>query len=419
MTRNTARRSVMIFSGVCTHCPYGCRLWPTICSNRRTDARGHRRTPQSRPAGRNCDDDHADNDDDDVSDELNTEFLEVIRASPDDQRDLFTTTARRMGTNERNVEKDFWVCWTLDALFNGRTEGSPRLLFKGGTSLSKAFGLIGRFSEDIDIVVFREDLGFDTDIGKLEAMGLNKRKGHIDAMIGACHEHISGSCRTDLESNLATAIGEAGVAASAANVAAADEDGRQQTLLLRYRSAIDVGDGYVQPVVRIECGARSALDPHGAALIVPYVSEDLGDADLTVPNVTTVDPGRTFWDKVVILHGLRNWFDRRNILRQEGQRISRHYYDVHQLLSSEVGKSAVADRGLGMDSARHARMFFYHRDFNLDSAVDGRFTLTPSDGMIDGLRSDYDKMSDMIFGDVPDFDEVIASVRALDTQLNS
>jgi hypothetical protein len=350
---------------------------------------------------------------------VNTEFLKVIRASPDDQRDLFATTARRMGTNERNVEKDFWVCWTLDALFNGRPEGSPRLLFKGGTSLSKAFGLIGRFSEDIDIVVFREDLGFDSDVQKLEAMGVNKRNRRIDAIVGACHEHIYGSFRTELESNLATAIGEAGVTEWAANVAAADDDGSQQTLLVRYRSAFDVGDSYVQPAVRIECGARSALDPHAAARVVPYVAEDLGSADMTVPNVTTVDAGRTFWDKVVILHGLRNWFDRRNSLRQEGQRISRHYYDVHQLLSSEVGKSAVADRALGMDSARHARMFFYQRDFNLDSAVDGRFTPTPADGMIDALRGDYDRMSGMIFGAVPDFDEVIASVRALDAKLNS
>lgn len=301
---------------------------------------------------------------------MNTEFLKVIRASAEDQRDLFATTARRMGTNERNVEKDFWVCWTLDALFNGRPEGSPRLLFKGGTSLSKAFGLIGRFSEDIDIVVFREDLGFDTDVQKLEAMGVNKRKGHIDAIIDSCHKHIYGAFRTDLELSLATALGEAGLAAAAAHVVVAEDDITQQTLLLRYSSAIAIGDGYVQPAVRIECGARSALDPHGPALVTPYVSEDLKGADMNVPGVTTVDARRTFWDKVVILHGLRNCFDRRNSLRQEGQRISRHYYDVHQLLLSPVGKSAVGDKGLGVDSARHARMFFYHRDFNLDSAVE-------------------------------------------------
>jgi hypothetical protein len=86
-------------------------------------------------------------------------FKTVLSASAKDRRDLFVSTGGRMGTVEQNIEKDFWVCWTLDALFNGLQPGGPRLLFKGGTSLSKGFGLIERFSEDIDITVFREDIG--------------------------------------------------------------------------------------------------------------------------------------------------------------------------------------------------------------------------------------------------------------------
>ena len=88
---------------------------------------------------------------------MNPGFSEFLSASPEDRRDVFLGTARRLGTPEQNVEKDFWVTWTLDALFNGLPDGHPRLLFKGGTSLSKAYGLISRFSEDIDITVFRED----------------------------------------------------------------------------------------------------------------------------------------------------------------------------------------------------------------------------------------------------------------------
>ena len=88
---------------------------------------------------------------------MNAGFQTVNNARDEDRRDLFLTTARRLGTAVQNVEKDFWVCWTLDVLFNGLPAGGPRLLFKGGTSLSKAFGLINRFSEDIDITVFRDD----------------------------------------------------------------------------------------------------------------------------------------------------------------------------------------------------------------------------------------------------------------------
>jgi len=89
---------------------------------------------------------------------MNSGFSEFLRAAPRDRRDVFLGAATRLGTPEQNVEKDFWVTWTLDVLFNGLPAGHPRFLFKGGTSLSKAYGLISRFSEDIDITVFREDL---------------------------------------------------------------------------------------------------------------------------------------------------------------------------------------------------------------------------------------------------------------------
>jgi predicted nucleotidyltransferase component of viral defense system len=90
---------------------------------------------------------------------MNLDFLRIISASSNDRRDLFLATSNRLGAPLQNVEKDFWVCWVLDLLFNGQKANEPRLLFKGGTSLSKAYGLIARFSEDIDITVFKEDLG--------------------------------------------------------------------------------------------------------------------------------------------------------------------------------------------------------------------------------------------------------------------
>jgi predicted nucleotidyltransferase component of viral defense system len=116
---------------------------------------------------------------------LNTAFHTVIAANDNERRDLFLGTAARLGTAVQNVEKDFWVCWTLDALFNGLPKDNPRLLFKGGTSLSKAFGLIARFSEDIDITVFRGDLGFNADTAELEAMS-----GKKASRSARCHSHV-------------------------------------------------------------------------------------------------------------------------------------------------------------------------------------------------------------------------------------
>jgi len=109
--------------------------------------------------------------------------------------DVFLTTARRLGRAVQNVEKDFLACWTLDVLFNGLPENHPRLLFKGGTSLSKSFGLINRFSEDIDITVFRNDLGEPTSIQELKALSGKKRRPRIDAIRAACQIFINGPFR--------------------------------------------------------------------------------------------------------------------------------------------------------------------------------------------------------------------------------
>lgn len=123
---------------------------------------------------------------------MNEAFREIIAASDVDRRDLFVGTATRLGTTVQHVEKDFWVCWVLDALFNGLPAGGPRLLFKGGTSLSKGFGLISRFSEDIDITVFRGDLGQPVEPTDLEALSGKQRRHRLDAIRNACRTFIQG-----------------------------------------------------------------------------------------------------------------------------------------------------------------------------------------------------------------------------------
>jgi hypothetical protein len=155
-----------------------------------------------------------------------------------------------------------------------------------------------------------------------------------------------------------------------------------------------------------------------SATIRPYVSDDVPDIDLTVADVTTIQPTRTFWDKVVIVHGLRAWFEKRGELRQEGQRISRHYYDLHVVFHGDNGAQALADLTLGAECVRHAQMFFNRPDFNLGAATPGSFGLTPVGKMMDALRRDYDAMAGMIIGPVPRFEDVIASITAIEERLN-
>jgi hypothetical protein len=348
---------------------------------------------------------------------MNRAFDEVLAAGADAMLSAFDTTALRLGTVSQNIEKDFWVCWTLDALFNGLKEGGPRLLFKGGTSLSKGFGLINRFSEDIDVTVFRDDIGEPATIEELEALTGKKRRARLDEIKDACKAYINGPLRDELTLILQDRLRTAGRDAAAARVEADDADPDGQTLLIWYPAATPRSD-YVRAAIKIESGAKSALDPNSEVPIKPYVDDDLPALDLTVPAVRTVDPERTFWDKVVILHGLRRWFDKRGELRGGGQRVSRHYYDLHRLAAAPVGAAAGAETALGVDCVAHARMFFNRPDFDLASAAPGSFALAPHDAMIEQLRADYRAMQGMIFGDPPAFEAVLETISALEARLN-
>jgi hypothetical protein len=139
----------------------------------------------------------------------------------------------------------------------------------------------------------------------------------------------------------------ADVTAGAGRVEIDEADSDGQTLLLWYPE-VEPRDG---------AGAKLALDPNGPLTITPYVARDAAGVDLAVPDFTTIEATRTFWDKVVIAHGLRRWYERQGELRQAGQRVSSHYYDLHCLTQSETGKAAVAGRDLGAVRASCAYVF--------------------------------------------------------------
>lgn len=344
---------------------------------------------------------------------MNPAFHTVITASDAERRDLFLGASARLGTAVQNIEKDFWVCWTLDALFNGLEAGGPRLLFKGGTSLSKAFGLISRFSEDIDITVFRDDLGQSAEIADLDALSGKKRRARLEAIRNACQAYIAGPLTAQFTHLAASVIPE-----NRFRLEPDPDDKDGQSLLFWYPAVTATTGDYIRSAVKIEAGAKSALDPHVTASVTPYVTQDLPDLDLTVTNVITVKPERTFWDKVMILHGLRQWHDHRGELRHGGQRVSRHYYDVHQLMQAPSAAAWQVDHELAIDCAHHARLFFGSADLGLDIAVPGTFTLTPSPAMREALEKDYEAMAGMVFGDVPPLDAVLRSAEHFEQIVN-
>ena len=167
-----------------------------------------------------------------------------------------------------SVEKDFWVCWTLRELFSLADTGR-HLTFKGGTSLSKAWNLIKRFSEDIDLVVDKEVLGFGSGASPEEAPSKKKRRERLDRLMESCRQWIQGKLQPGLEERIRAALGGMGWKLE---IDPDMEDG--QCLLFHYPSAFPSGAaGYVRPVVKIELGARSDDWPHQQKTIRPYVAE--------------------------------------------------------------------------------------------------------------------------------------------------
>jgi hypothetical protein len=166
-----------------------------------------------------------------------------------------------------------------------------------GTSLSKAYGLIQRFSEDIDVTVFRDDLGEGASVAQLEALSGKKRRAKLDAIRDACRAYITGPLRetiSDLVQHETDGSGRV-------EIDAADQDG--QTLLVWYPEVEPRDGAYVRPAIRIESGAKSALDPNQLVTLRPYVADEADELDLTVSGVTAIKPALTFWDKLVIAHG--------------------------------------------------------------------------------------------------------------------
>jgi len=346
---------------------------------------------------------------------VNPTFQRFLRLSRNEQADVFTAAAMRIGTIPSYVEKDFWVCLVLDILYHGLPAGHPKLLFKGGTSLSKGFGLIRRFSEDIDIVVFRGDLGFagERDPGNLQTdLSRKKREALFDELRAACARYIQDNLCQALVSVLPT-IG----AVCSVVVDAADKDG--QTLLIEYSSTFqDADPSYVAPRVKIEAGARSALDPHAARSVSPFIADELPRWQFEVPAITTIAPERTLWEKLLILHGAHCGFRDERRLPSDRDRMSRHYYDVAMIGHSEIGKAALADQPLATTVREHNLIAFRQAWKKFEEAVPGTLRIVPQDELRTEIEKDYDAMQGMILGDAPAFTWIMEQLALIEGIIN-
>lgn len=358
-------------------------------------------------------------------------FIEVLRSAADEQRALYSTVAADLKTRAENVEKDLYVCWMLDFLFNRRPGDPVGLYFKGGTSLSKAYGLIKRFSEDIDIGLYKVDLKapLEAEIAALPSVN-QQQKALVERVDDAARQYISGPLLGLLKNEVA-AVEKAADRSGHFSVGFGFDPYRNREaldiLVVSYQSVFASGDDYVQAAVRIEGGARPDPVPAEPRDMNPYVTTELPSTiDLLVRNVTTVKPERTFWEKVLILHAMTEMTEKRQADGNPDRpvpdlnRYSRHYYDVHQIwMHPDYGEATASMRDLAEACRQHKELMFRAPDHRYDRAVPGSYRLVPTEAMQGKLAADYERMSAMIFGTPPSFAEVLASINALERYLNS
>jgi predicted nucleotidyltransferase component of viral defense system len=317
----------------------------------------------------------------------------------------------RLGLAAPSIEKDFWACWTLRELFTLDDIG-PRLTFKGGTSLSKAWSLIQRFSEDLDVVVDRDFLGFGGERAPEDAPSSTQRGKRLDELRSACQEFVQKRLyrlvaerfQSRIPPNLDWAL----------DGDAADVDG--QTVLFRYPAVFAAG-GYLRPVIKIELGARSDTEPSAHPDIQPYIAAALpGELPDATFALRTVAPERTFWEKAMLLHEETY----RAGTHGPGARLARHYYDLWCLIGAGIGDRAVASEDLFGRVAEHRKVFFRKSKEAQDSLRPGSLRLLPVDEHRTAWEQDYEAMREaMFFGDTPDFDEILRVVGDFERSFNA
>lgn len=342
---------------------------------------------------------------------------EVARFSMADRNDLFQAVARKRGLTPAIIEKDFWVCWTLKRLFT-LPDPPAGLLFKGGTSLSKVFGIIERFSEDVDLSFDRAGLGFGGDNDPMNATSGKRRKRGLDTLSETCQHVIRTNLLPQLIESFSNEIGESPSATW--NLKLADDDPDHQTLLFRYPAENRVRPAdepaYIGPTVRMEIGARSDHWPTLQASVTSYAAEDFPHLFKNAKcYVRVLAAERTFWEKATLLHMWHNApKDKRFTDRQ-----SRHYYDVVRLYDHDVGKAAIKDTELLLKVARHKEVFFPAAWARYADAKPGTLRIVPPNFRLSELEEDYRKMREMIFGVPPTFKRLVETLREIEAEINS
>ena len=334
---------------------------------------------------------------------------QIAQLSIRDREHIFFQSAIEIENIPLITEKDFWVVWVMKHIFS-QGEISEHLIFRGGTSLSKAHSIIERFSEDVDLGIDYKYFGFTDSHDPNNAPSKTQRIKLIKQFRRKVREYLETDFRGMLTQSFEKVINDENWSLDC------EQDGRIIQFYFNYPRSLSEENyysDYISPTVKIEIDPRASLEPFGAKTISPIVAKYFSE-HFETPNfqVNTLNAERTFWEKVAMLHRI---FIARDKLPA---RFSRHCYDVVELSKSKSISNSLQNLDLFKTVIGHNKKFYEQTDANYLGALDGNLTLTPNENLLNELKNDYIETKNMIFGNEPSIDAIITELKSLENKLN-
>ena len=322
----------------------------------------------------------------------------VAIASVEERQELFSATAQRMHTKPAIVEKDFWVVWTLEKIFlDDRL--NKILMFKGGTSLSKVFNIIGRFSEDIDLIL---DWNLVSEQDPQDERSANRQDKY--------NKKVNKSAKAYIENELLPIVSEILGPICSCKI---DEENLYNIKVI-YPASFE--DDYLRPEILLEIGPLAAWFPFDSFEISSYAAQYFPKVFTKAKcNVNAIVAKRTFWEKATILQN--------TALRPKDKelppRYSRHYYDLALMAKATVKDESLNDLDLLQEVIEFKSKFYIDKWSDYTSAKPSSLKLLPPSFRIDELKKDYKAMEHMIFDKHLTFEEIIKILKVLESEINS
>lgn len=317
------------------------------------------------------------------------------------QVNAYNQVAEHIGIPPSVAEKDWWLVRTLEIIF--KTSAANHLVFKGGTSLSKSWNLIHRFSEDIDLAIDRKFLGFDGILSKNKRTQLRK----------VANKYTSEHFYLELQEKFATY----GFKNLEFNLVEAKDSDQDPRIIEIYYPNVTQSLGYVQPRIQIEIGCRSLIEPYSLQPVTSFLDDLYIDRDFSISpiEIPTVNPERTYLEKLFLLHEEFH----KPLEKIRVDRLSRHLYDVYQLSKTKYS-SAIEDSNLYKTIVEHRFNFTKVAgiDYNLLSPKSLDFI--PINEVLEAWGRDYRKMrEEMIYQpNAPTFVEILEQLHVIKNKIN-